>query len=153
MALYRKPRSTSNHIRPEGGSQMSKLLRMAFLIGMLLLLPASVQRASAQSASGPFVLVVELEIVPSELENFKAAVKENGRAAVLGEPGCREFNVVFEKDNPSRVLLFEVYENAEAYAAHQASAHFKKYAAATANMIKSRKRIEMVAVALNTKGH
>jgi len=131
---------------------MSKRLGMALLICALLLLLAPGQRASAQGAPGPFVLVVELEIVPSELENFKAAIKENGQAAVRDEPGCREFNIVFEKDNPSRVLLFEVYDNAAAFAAHQASAHFKKYAAATANMIKSRKRIEMVAVALNTKG-
>jgi quinol monooxygenase YgiN len=42
--------------------------------------------------------------------------------------------------------------SAEAFAAHQASAHFKKYVATTANMIKSRKRIEMTAMALNAKG-
>ncbi len=131
---------------------MSKRLGMALLIAALMLLPAPGRQASAQGASGPFVLVVELEIVPSELENFRAAIKENGQAAVRDEPGCREFNIVFEKDSPTRVFLFEVYDNAEAFAAHQASAHFKKYAATTANMIKSRKRIEMVAVALNAKG-
>jgi quinol monooxygenase YgiN len=132
---------------------MSKRLAMALLIGVLLSFLVPGERASAQRASAPFVLVVELEIVPAELENFKAAIQENGQAAVRDEPGCREFNIVVEKDNPTRVLLFEVYDNAEAFAAHQASAHFKKYAAATTSMIKSRKRIEMVAVALNTKRH
>jgi quinol monooxygenase YgiN len=40
-----------------------------------------------------------------------------------------------------------------AVAAHQASPHFKKYQATVANMVKSRKRTEMVPLALNAKGH
>ena len=49
-------------------NQLSQRLGMALLIGALLLLLASGPRAWAQGAPGPFVLVVELEIVPSELE-------------------------------------------------------------------------------------
>ena len=69
------------------------------------------------------------------------------------EPGCREHNVVFEKNNPTHIFVFEIYDSAEALAAHLASAHFKKYRAATANMITSLKRIDMVPIALNAKGH
>src|SRR4051812_34383222 len=91
--------------------------------------------ARGQSGPGGFVLVVELEIAASELENFKAAIKENGAAAVREEPGCRQFNIAFQKEDPTRVLLFEVYDDAEAFATHQATAHFKKYAATTAKMV------------------
>jgi quinol monooxygenase YgiN len=49
------------------------------------------------------------------------------------------------------VLLFEVYDSPEAFSAHQATAHFKKYAADTASMVKSRKRIEMNPVGLFAK--
>ncbi len=131
---------------------MSNRLGIAMLIGLSLLVVSSSQRATAQSAPAAFVLVVELEIVPAELGNFKAAIKENGQAAVRDEPGCRAFNIVFEQAKPNRILLFEIYDNAEAFAAHQGSVHFKKYAATTANMIKSRKRIEMTPIALNAKG-
>jgi quinol monooxygenase YgiN len=131
---------------------MSNRLGIALLIAASLLLLAPGQRAAAQGA-GPVVVAVELEIVPADLENFKAAIKENGAACVREEAGCREFNVVFAKDNPNHVLLFEVYDNAEAVTAHQAAPHFKKYQAATANAIKSRKRTEMVPFALNSKGH
>jgi autoinducer 2-degrading protein len=109
------------------------------------------QRATAQSGPGSFVLVVELEIFPSEIENFKKAISENGQTAVREEPGCRQFNIAFQRTDPNRVMLFEVYDNAEAFAAHQASAHFKKYAAATSSMVKSRKRIEMSPVGLFSK--
>jgi quinol monooxygenase YgiN len=120
----------------------------AALVGSTLGIPAV---AGAQSGPGGFVLAVELEIVPSELENFRAAIKENGQAAVREEPGCRQFNIASQKDDPTRILLFEVYDNAEAFAAHQATPHFKKYAATTANMVKSRKRIEMIPISLYAK--
>ena len=95
----------------------------AALAGSMLGIPAV---AGAQGGPGGFVLAVELEIVPSELENFRAAIKENGQAAVREEPGCRQFNIASQKDEPTRILLFEVYDNAEAFAAHQATPHFKK---------------------------
>jgi quinol monooxygenase YgiN len=127
-------------------------LGFAILVATSLLLLVPIQRVAAQGAPGPLVILVELEILPSELEAFKAAIKENGQAAVREEPGCQQFNIVFEKDNPARVLLFEVYDNAEAFAAHQATAHFKKYLATTKDMVKSRKRTEMTSLALNAKG-
>jgi quinol monooxygenase YgiN len=115
-----------------------------------LLLPS--ERASADAIQGQFVLVVELEIDSSQLEPFKAAIKENGETAVRVEPGCRGFSAVFEKDNPTRVRLFEIYENAEAFKAHLETPHFKKYAETTKDMVKSRKRIDNVPITLNVKG-
>ena len=117
---------------------------------LLLLLPS--QRARADAIPGQFVLVVELEIDPSQVEPFKAAIKENGETAVRVEPGCLGFSAVFEKDNPTRVRLFEIYESGDAFKAHLETAHFKKYAETTKGMVKSRKRIENVPISLNVKG-
>jgi quinol monooxygenase YgiN len=115
-----------------------------------LLLPS--ERAFANAIPGQFVLVVELEIDPSQLEPFKAAIKENGETAVRVEPGCKGFSAVFEKDNPTRVRLFEIYENADAFKAHLETPHFKKYVETTKDMVKSRKRIDNVPITLNVKG-
>ena len=117
---------------------------------LALLLPS--ERAAAELIQGQFVLVVELEIDASQLEPFKAAIKENGETAVRVEPGCRGFSAVFEKDNPTRVRLFEIYENADAFKAHLETPHFKKYAETTKDMVKSRKRIDNVPITLNVKG-
>ena len=46
---------------------------MLWLLPMMALALGAGQRAGAQDA-GPVVIVVELEIVPTELDNFKAAV-------------------------------------------------------------------------------
>ena len=117
---------------------------------LLLLLPS--QRAWADAIPGQFVLVVELEIDPSQVEPFKAAIKENGETAVRVEPGCLGFSAVFEKDNPTRVRLFEIYESGDAFKAHLETAHFKKFAETTKDIVKSRKRIENVPITLNVKG-
>ena len=121
-----------------------------FVASLLCSLPA--KRVVADAISGQFVLVVELEIDPSQLEQFKAAIKENGETAVKVEPGCRGFSAVFEKENPTHVRLFEIYDSADAFKAHLETPHFKKYAETTKEMVKSRKRIDNVPITLNVKG-
>jgi quinol monooxygenase YgiN len=121
---------------------MFNRMTAAFVLAASLSLLLSAERASADAIQGQFVLVVELEIDSSQLEPFKAAIKENGETAVRVEAGCRGFSAVFEKDNPTRVRLFEIYENADAFKAHLETPHFKKYAEITKDMVKSRKRID-----------
>ena len=125
---------------------------MLSLLPIMALALGPGQPADAQDA-GRVVIVVELDRVPTELENFKAAVMENAAAWVREEPGCLEFNVAFDKDNPTHAFVFEVYENAEAVAAHQATSRFKKYMAEASKRVKSRKFTKMVPFVLNAKGH
>jgi quinol monooxygenase YgiN len=126
--------------------------KIALLFGAAVMLVSPIGLAVADEVRGQFVLVAELEIDPSQLESFKAAAKEDGETAVRVEPGCLAFNVVYEKDNPGHIRFFEVYTDADAFKAHLETAHFKKYAAATKDMVKSRKRIDSVPMVLYTKG-
>ena len=124
----------------------------ALILAASLLLISPGDRAFADAIPGAFVLVAELEINPSQLEAFKAAIKENGETAIRVEPGCLGFNAVFEKENPTRVRLFEIYTNADAFKTHLETPHFKKYAETTKDMVKSRKPIDNVPITLNVKG-
>jgi autoinducer 2-degrading protein len=112
-------------------------------------LSAPGQRAAAQSA-GAYVNAVDLDIAPGQMDAYLAAAKENGAASVQ-EPGCREFNVTVQANNPNHVFLFEVYDNEAAVQAHRTTDHFKKYAAATANMVTGRNVRAMTGVAFNSK--
>jgi quinol monooxygenase YgiN len=124
----------------------------ALILAASLLLIAPSGRASADTIPGAFVLVAELEIDPSQLDAFKAAIKENAETAVRVEPGCLLYNAAFEKENPTRVRLFEIFTNGDAFKAHLETPHFKKYAEVTKDMVKSRKRIDSVPITLNVKG-
>jgi quinol monooxygenase YgiN len=73
----------------------------------------------------PYINAVELDIVPAEYEKFKAAILDNAAASVK-EPGCRQFDVLFEDSDPHHVFFYEVYDDETALEAHRATARFKK---------------------------
>ena len=85
-----------------------------------------------------------------EYEKFKAAILENAAASVK-EPGCRQFDVLFEDSDPHHVFLYEVYDDATALDAHRATAHFKKFRETTAPMIAKRVARHMSPIAFNIK--
>jgi (4S)-4-hydroxy-5-phosphonooxypentane-2,3-dione isomerase len=116
----------------------------------LLVLPPRHHQASAQS--GPLLVnVVEYDIQPGQIDAYLAALKENAAAAVK-EPGCREFNILVSQKDPNHVLIFEVYDDAAAAAAHRETDHFKKYAAAAKDLFVKREVRPYSSVAMNMKG-
>jgi autoinducer 2-degrading protein len=86
-----------------------------------------------------FVLQVDLRIKPENVEAFMKQVLENA-AAAREEAGCRQFDVVVDPDDPTRVMLYEVYDSAQAFEQHQQTAAFKKYLAEAVPLLASRAR-------------
>jgi quinol monooxygenase YgiN len=97
------------------------------------------------------VQLADLEVAGGQVERFKAAAKENAEATLRNEPGARAFHAVSEKGDPSRIRVFEMYADAQAYQAHLHSAHFQKFRAATDPMITSRRLFDTVPVSLGAK--
>jgi (4S)-4-hydroxy-5-phosphonooxypentane-2,3-dione isomerase len=122
---------------------------IALLAASAIVLPMPCQRAAAQSA-GMFVNAVDLDIVPAEREKFLAAITENGMASVK-EPGCRRFDILNLASDPNHFFLYEIYDNEAALKAHRETAHFKKYAATTANMVAKREARPMSVIASNAQ--
>ena len=116
----------------------------------VVLLPIRNREAVAQS--GPLLInAVEYDVVPGQVDNFLAALKENGAASVK-EPGCREFDIAVSQKDANHVFILEVYNNAAAAEAHTATEHFKKYKAATAGMTTKREARSYSSVAMYMKG-
>lgn len=67
------------------------------------------------------------------------------------EPGVVALNAVSEKEHPDHITILEIYASTEAYNAHLASPHFKRYKAVTETMVKSLELIETVPISLATK--
>jgi len=122
---------------------------VALSVMTFVILPMRNDKVSAQS--GPlFIAAVEYDIVPGQVDNFLAALKENGAESVK-EPGCRELDIAVSQKDPNHVFIFEVYENAAAAEAHTATEHFKKYKAATKDMVAKREAKPLWSVAMNMK--
>jgi quinol monooxygenase YgiN len=86
-----------------------------------------------------FVLVVNIRIKPENVDVFMKALMENARNA-RKEPGCRQFEVLMDPQDRTKVMLFEVYDDEKAFEAHQATPHFKRYMAEAVPLLASRER-------------
>jgi len=112
-------------------------MRKFILIAAAAFVSLPVLAQPAPPSPAPYINLVELVVVPSELPKFLELAKDNA-AQAMKDPGVREFNITQMATNPNHVVYYEVYENAAALDAHRATDHFKKYQAATAGMIADR---------------
>lgn len=107
--------------------------------------------AVAQEADGHYVQVAEIEVDPAQVGAYRAAIEEQIDAAIRKEPGVLVLYAVSDKDDPTRVKVFEIYRDRKAYEAHLGSDHFKKYKATVEKMVKSLKLVQATPIALGAK--
>lgn len=74
-----------------------------------------------------FTLIVNLQAKPDQVERFMEMALENAAASRNTEPGCRQFDVLVDPEDPTRIAFYEVYDNKQAFESHLETAHFKKY--------------------------
>ena len=113
----------------------------AFILAMLTFFFCS--NASAQNKT-QMVRLAKLVIDSTQLETYKSALKEEIETSIKLEPGVLTLYAVFEKDNPTRITILEIYADAESYKAHVQTPHFIKYKTATKDMVRSLELIETV---------
>ena len=80
------------------------------------------------------VVHVYVQVKSDQVEAFIAATKENAAASVK-EPGIARFDVVQQKDDPTRFVLVEVYRTADDPARHKETAHYQKWRDTVAEMM------------------
>jgi autoinducer 2-degrading protein len=74
-----------------------------------------------------FSLVVQMEVRPGLRAEFLAGITANAEASVRDEPGCLRFDVSAVEGEENRFFLYELYEDADAFAAHKAAPHFAEW--------------------------
>jgi len=73
-----------------------------------------------------FIVHVHVHVRPDQVEAFRAATVENARNSVK-EPGIARFDVIQQQDDPTRLVLVEVYRAANDPARHKETAHYQKW--------------------------
>ncbi len=88
------------------------------------------------------IVHVHAHVKPEHVEAFKAATAENARNSVQ-EPGIARFDVIQQKDDPTRFVLVEVYRTVEATDRHKQTAHYLTWRDTVAPMMaEPRTRVE-----------
>lgn len=81
-----------------------------------------------------FIVHVHAQVKGDQVEAFKAATLENARASVQ-EPGVARFDVIQQRDDPTRFILVEVYRDEAAPVKHKETAHYAKWRDTVADMM------------------
>lgn len=80
------------------------------------------------------IVHVFVHVRPEAIEDFKAVVVENARHSVQ-EPGIIRFDVIQQKEDPTRFVLVEVYRTEEDVARHKETAHYLKWRDAVPDLL------------------
>ena len=96
--------------------------------------------------------LVYVDVKPGGEEAFLAAITANMRTSVEVEPGVLVMYAATLADQPSRWVFWEVYADADAYAAHRETQHFKDYIAATEDVVTGKEFHVLAADTLVSKG-
>ena len=77
---------------------------------------------------------VHARIRPESVAEFLAVTQVNAHAS-LAEPGVLRFDVIQDQDDPAHVVLVEVYQDADASAAHKLTPHYATWRDSVAGMM------------------
>jgi len=80
------------------------------------------------------IVHVHVHVKPEFVEAFKQATLANASHSVK-ETGNVRFDVIQQMDDPTRFVLIEMYQTAEASAAHKETAHYKLWRDAVMKMM------------------
>jgi quinol monooxygenase YgiN len=80
------------------------------------------------------VVHVHVHVKKDQVEAFKQASAKNAQSSIQ-EPGIARFDVIQQKDDPTKFILVEVYRTAEDPAKHKETAHYAQWRDAVADMM------------------
>ncbi len=115
---------------------------LKFILAFILTL-CLYQSVSAQEKD-QMVRLAKLVIDSTQLDSYRAFLKEEIETSVRIEKGVLTLYAVAEKNKPTHITILEIYANTEAYKAHIETAHFIKYKNGTKEMVKSIELVETV---------
>ena len=87
------------------------------------------------------VTLVHVRVLPDQLDAFLEASRAN-QAASAREPGNLRFDLLRDPADPTRFLIYEVFVDADAAAAHKTTAHYLAWRDRVAPMMAEPRRGE-----------
>lgn len=82
-----------------------------------------------------YVILVDFLLKPGSKAEFRRAIDANAKASCRSEPGCRQFDVVEPRDDPDRIVLYEIYDDRAAFEVHLKTPHLAAFEAASNHLV------------------
>jgi autoinducer 2-degrading protein len=75
-----------------------------------------------------FIYLVEINVKPEHLDEFKTATLDNAQNTIRESGNCR-FDVLQHPDDLTKFILYEVYVDESGLEAHRQTAHYARWKA------------------------
>ena len=83
----------------------------------------------------PFVAIADLKLKKQHIAEYTRRIRRHARNTVTREPGCISFEVGIDRDDPCRIVLYEVYVSEEDFRKHLKMPYLQKHLRETASMM------------------
>ncbi len=85
-----------------------------------------------------YAVSVVFTIKQEHVDSFRTLIKEHAARTFEREVGCRRFDIGFDSNNLSRVFLYELYEDREAFELHSKADYLEDFFAKASDWIESK---------------
>ena len=85
-----------------------------------------------------YVVLVDFRLKPGTRTEFRRLIDANARASATTERGCRRFDVLEPAGEADRVILYEIYDDRDAFDAHKTTEHFAAFDHVSADLVTSK---------------
>ncbi len=82
-----------------------------------------------------YVVTVEFDIKSEHSADFCQAVRQQAQKSLSLETDCQQFDVCFDPEDDTKVFLYEIYSDQDAFQRHLKSNHFITFDAAVRNWV------------------
>ena len=83
-------------------------------------------------------ICVDFEIDPTKFDAFLSIIQKNASESVANEVGCYQFDILQDLQNPTKIFLYELYDDAAAFNLHKQSSHYLEFNKASSEMVMSK---------------
>jgi quinol monooxygenase YgiN len=83
-------------------------------------------------------VIVRFVVKQHYQQQFLDRVQQQASDTLAHEPDCRQFDICRDAANPGRVLLYEIYTDADAFARHLAAPYFLAFDRETRDWIETK---------------
>ena len=103
---------------------MKKQIVLCSLI-LFVAIVANIPSALAQDAEDPYVIIVEFTFDEKDADKAIDLLLEMQAQTLSNEEGCTIYDVLLSEDDPTKIFIYESYENASAFKLHESSTYYK----------------------------
>ena len=78
---------------------------------------------------------VDFEVDLASLDAFLTIMQKNAADSLANEVGCHQFDITQDPQNPTKIFLYELYDDAVTFELHKKASHYLEFNQLVSEMV------------------